>query len=354
MKIDEAIFRTVMDCKDQFSSTKMISVLYYNLFNEWAFNTYDITNDIIVDSSRPWNDDKMEDYDDIDIDFEKFHEKISKLGYVRCELDYDDVYINTDKKVVCFLSTHLVKCVCNKPENAKEIKEIKSCIEVLEDDKTVAEIGILVQRNGNFYIEDTEIDIMNIDVNETYNDDIPVDAINDFVENERNGLMLFYGEPGTGKTTYIRHLIQEHENKRFIILDSNLLYNITSHSLINTFIDKKNAIYIIEDCEKLLVSRDNEPNPIIAAFLNMTDGILANIINCKFICTFNTDLSNVDEALKRKGRLKLKYEFKKLAANKVKKILNDDNANDMTIADVVYNEKQNDYSNKQKRKIGFF
>ena len=34
-----------------------------------------------------------------------------------------------------------------------------------------------------------------------------------------------------------------------------------------------------------------------------------SIIKCKFICTFNTNIENVDKALLRKGRMKLKYEF---------------------------------------------
>ena len=352
MKLDEAIYTTVTE-GIEFDTTKLICMLYYNLFGKWPLNTFVINPEEIIDMSVPYNNEP--NYHDFPmIDLETFNDEIIQQCYVRCELDYDDVYVNQEKEIVLMLTNRYIRVVFGGDIiDLNTLTNLQSFIKLrdVQDDKI--EIGILVQRNGSYYVDDTEIDIMGIDVDRTYNDDIPEEAINDFVNKERNGLMLFYGEPGTGKTTYIRHLIQENRNKKFVILDSNLLYNITSHSLLNVFIDKKDAIYIIEDCEKLLVSRDNETNPIISAFLNMTDGILANIINCKFICTFNTDLSNVDEALKRKGRMKLKYEFKKLAADKVKKILNDDNANEMTIADVVYNEKQNDYSEKKKRKIGF-
>jgi SpoVK/Ycf46/Vps4 family AAA+-type ATPase len=194
---------------------------------------------------------------------------------------------------------------------------------------------------------------MDIDTSKTYNDDLPEDAIENFIENEKNGLALFYGEPGTGKSTYIRHLIQKYPKKNFIILDPNLLYNITSQSLLNQFISYKNAIYIIEDCEKLLVSRNVEQNPIMATFLNMTDGITALMINCKFICTFNTELKNIDEALKRKGRMKLEYEFKKLDKKKVQKILGSNYNEDMTIADVMYANDKITFSEKKKNKIGF-
>lgn len=147
--------------------------------------------------------------------------------------------------------------------------------------------------------------------------------------------------------------MQEYDDQSFCILDSNLLYNITAHSLLDVFVRNKDMIYILEDCEKLLVSRENETNPIIATFLNMSDGILASLIKCKFICTFNTNLENIDDAIKRKGRMKLKYEFKKLSPNKVKQLTGKDVSDGMTIADVVFISKDNDFSVKHSKKIGF-
>lgn len=351
-EMDAAIYRTSLACKDQICGVKAMYILYYNLFSEWPYNSWNISLKKIYEESRPWNDNPA-DHHFSDIDWDKFHNDIVELGYTRCEIDYDDVYINIFNKTVLLLKSNCVACVGNISEDNEELQKIKKILKPRNKKNDTIEVGILVERNGNYYVDETDIDIMKIDVKKTYNDDLPVKPIDDFIETEKNGLMLLYGEPGTGKTTYIRHLMQTHTNKKFIILDSHLLYNITSYSLLKTFIDEKNAIYVIEDCEKLLVSRENETNPIISAFLNMTDGILANVINCKFICTFNTELDNIDDALKRKGRLKLKYEFKKLASDKVDKILKTENNSDMTIADVIYSKHQNDYSSKKKNKIGF-
>lgn len=353
MNLDAAINKTIIECQDRFSSNKMASVLYYNLFNDWAYNAYEITDTAIIDSERPYNDNPYDELDSITIDVDKFHEEITELGYIHCSLDYDDTYVNLSERIIIVLSSSFVRCVCTivNPESDALIN-IRNCVHKRDIEENKVSVGILVQKNGSHFIDENELEKMNIDVNKTYNDDIPVEAIDDFIENDTNGLMLFYGKPGTGKTTYIRHLIQEHPNKNFVILDSNLLYDINSHSLLNIFIERKNSIYIIEDCEKLLVSRDNERNPIISAFLNMTDGILANVINCKFICTFNTDLENIDEAIKRKGRLKLKYEFKKLACDKCKKIESTVDES-MTIADLIHIKKENDFSKKSKKKIGF-
>ena len=209
----------------------------------------------------------------------------------------------------------------------------------------------MVRTSVGYTINYVSFNKVNVDVNKTYNDDLPLLAIDDFINKENTGLCLFYGEPGTGKSYFIKYLIQSY-NKDFIILNSDVLYDSTSNSLIIEFITNKNAIYIIEDCEKLLVARDNEHNPIISAFLNMTDGILAEVISCKFICTFNTDLTNIDKALLRKGRLKLKYEFKKLNKDKVS-IIAPELHEDMSVADLFNYKKENDYSKKKRQKIGF-
>lgn len=47
---------------------------------------------------------------------------------------------------------------------------------------------------------------------------------------------------------------------------------------------------------------------------------LCDSLNIKFICTFNSDLSSIDNALLRKGRLKVKYEFGNLTPEKTLKL----------------------------------
>ena len=55
----------------------------------------------------------------------------------------------------------------------------------------------------------------------------------------------------------------------------------------------------------------------------MTDGLLSDDLGIKFICTFNEDMKNIDQALLRKGRLVSKYEFKPLEAKKANAILSE-------------------------------
>lgn len=92
---------------------------------------------------------------------------------------------------------------------------------------------------------------------------------------------------------------------------------ITDASFIHLLIDYKDSVIVLEDCETLLEDRARG-NSRISALLNLSDGILGDSLNLKFICTFNADLTRIDPALLRKGRMKLKYEFKALTPDKVK------------------------------------
>jgi len=61
-------------------------------------------------------------------------------------------------------------------------------------------------------------------------------------------------------------------------------------------------------------------NISISNLLNISDGLLSYCLKSQIICTFNTDLSKVDPALLRKGRLMGMYEFKELEPAKASKL----------------------------------
>ena len=222
--------------------------------------------------------------------------------------------------------------------------------------KEDVEFGIAAMNAANtLYTTWYDYPYKEIDINLNYNDDLPYDKICNLIEKEKSSeLLLFYGEPGTGKSSLIKHLICKYPDTSFIFIDGTLLACTSQEKLMSYFLDNENTIFILEDCEKSLMNRDNNYNPVMPVLLNMTDGILGDVLGIKLICTFNTALSNIDKALLRKGRLSLKYEFKKLNKEKVKKILNDNTINsDMILADIYNIEEENDYSKKQTSKIGF-
>jgi len=197
---------------------------------------------------------------------------------------------------------------------------------------------------------------IDVDIDKNYNDDFkPVyNKLCHIIEEEdKPGLVLFYGEPGTGKSTILKHLISKYPEKDFVFIDDQLLMHASPEKLLSYFLESQNTIFILEDCEKALTSRDKGYNPVMSTLLNLTDGIIADVLGIKLICTFNTNLNNIDKALLRKGRLSLKYEFKKLDAEKASKLLGAIQTTPLSLADIYYYKEENDFSKKIERKIGF-
>lgn len=195
-----------------------------------------------------------------------------------------------------------------------------------------------------------------LNIEDNYNDDfIPAyERICEIIEDEEKAsLMLFYGSPGTGKSTIIKSLITKYPDKEFVIMDGSMLANVSQEKLMSYFLDNPDTVFILEDCEKCLMSREHYINPVMPVLLNLTDGIISDVLKIKFICTFNTALSQIDSALTRPGRLKLKYEFKKLTKEKASKLLGHEATKEMSLAEIYNINQENDYSKKETKKIGF-
>ena len=163
---------------------------------------------------------------------------------------------------------------------------------------------------------------------------------------------MFYGIPGTGKTSLIKSIINDNHNIDFIFIDSSLCKSISVGQFLEFLNENRNSVIVFEDCEKLLESRDTGLNGSIGTILNLTDGIMAESMKIKFICTFNCELSKIDKALLRKGRLSLMYEFHELSLDKVKEIYKDATG-PMTLANAYNADVKNDYSSKNTKKLGF-
>jgi len=188
----------------------------------------------------------------------------------------------------------------------------------------------IAQGNGMFSLIKQNISekkLEGFDVKKLYNDDfIKEDAkIKKFIsDQDRSGLVILHGEKGTGKTTYIRHLINAYPDRKFVFVPSGLITLLGEPSFGSFLLSLNNTVIILEDCENAIRDRKSSligSGSAVSLLLNMSDGLLSDDLGIKFLCTFNEDTKNIDSALMRKGRLVSKYEFKPLAADKANIIL---------------------------------
>jgi len=76
------------------------------------------------------------------------------------------------------------------------------------------------------------------------------DQFNQF---KQDGLVLLHGLPGTGKSTYIRHLVSLLK-KRVIFLPLSIASRLDTPHVLPLLIQNPNSILVIEDAEELLTS----------------------------------------------------------------------------------------------------
>lgn len=175
--------------------------------------------------------------------------------------------------------------------------------------------------------------------------------------NKNKGLILFHGKPGTGKTTLIKFLINELSDKKQIIyMPPDMVNELSNPKFLPFLISHQNSILVIEDGESVIKSRKGGQNQAVSNLLNMADGLLSDALNIQVICTFNCGITDVDEALLRKGRLIAKHEFKALSKEDAQLLLDSLNVDykatkEMTLADI-YNYQDQNFE-EEKKNVGF-
>jgi len=323
-KFIELLDKTFVDNKKVFKKTYydkqnndfITQTLIVEIKNEYVF-CIDVCflSDIIsldVKSNSEFNEDLVDEFDYVDVIKQTIKNKPR----------------NPDDKCVISDIT-ILSPVVTEAELIKKLFNIVTESSFYFENKTIS-IEMVATSRGELYTEDFVLDEKFVNLN---NYDLHYgDGFLDFyqelkkkLKESTKGLVLLHGEPGTGKTHFIRQIIKDltTENVKILYFPPTMVDSIIDPSFIN-FIsnwsssnDGKKGVILIEDAEPLLESRQNSRNIGITNLLNVTDGILNDILKIQIIATFNTKLENLDSAILRSERLIARKEFSKLTKEQI-------------------------------------
>lgn len=162
-----------------------------------------------------------------------------------------------------------------------------------------------------------------------YGDDFP-DWATDFAARlscRHSGLTILEGSPGTGKTSFLRHLMGILEKShRFYFIPSSAVESIGSSEFVGFWhreqCSHKNRqfVLVLEDAEEALMSRANDNRSLVSSLLNITDGLVGDFLKLQVVCTINCKAQEIDKALRRPGRLLAHRIFRRLGYQEAQRL----------------------------------
>lgn len=230
-----------------------------------------------------------------------------------------------------------------------------------EKEKKKSNIKLIKSDMGHLDTEDFDLLIPNMDLELNYGEDFLkihetiVDKLN---TNNGKGIILLHGDPGTGKTSYIKYVTSLIKGKDILFIPPSMAEMLSEPSIIPFLMEHKNSILIIEDAERVISDRENNGSSAgVSNILNLTDGILGDCLSIQIVATFNMKREKIDSALLRKGRLIAEHKFEKLTIENTRKLLKYLNKErtileGMYLSDI-YNIDVEVFKSKKTSKIGF-
>lgn len=339
--------------------------LFYELFNRLPSMRevkYKVNREFLEDVKQQYQHEEMFDlfdyiyYEDTDNEKEEEQDGTTPLQKEECQC-----YIVCKKNLLVKYTEGHVSIAYSDIDEAEiaQLKELGNKHRRIKDE--LNNLFVVIYEHNYYSLKQSHINHTDIKIDHHYNDDfMPIaQNIETFLTSDNSsGLVILHGKQGTGKTSYIRYLLNQGK-KKMLYMSGDLVEKLSDPSFISFIRRQNDSIFIVEDCEELLATRNgsNRMNSGLINILNISDGLLSDELCIKFICTFNAPLKDIDEALLRKGRLVARYEFSDLAVEKVNKLIKEEGLDipeqnkPMSLAEL-YNYEGKDFTLGRK-KVGF-
>lgn len=129
-------------------------------------------------------------------------------------------------------------------------------------------------------------------------------------------ILLLIGPPGTGKTTFIRGMLQHCEASAIVSYDAAVL---EKDFVFTNFIESDKSLLILEDADLFLKSR-KDGGTMMHKFLNVGDGLVTTRGKKLVFSTNLPSIKDVDDALIRPGRCYDILHFDELTHDEAEKL----------------------------------
>jgi hypothetical protein len=365
----------------------------------------DYSTTLFIEESEKCN---FQYYKSIGLNIENFNANdfIKKLGFTRLLFSWSSSQVNElyfGSEILLAKNDNIISRINASALSSSKVVSVTLKLSSSSENKLEEIVEIIKKLHFERKTEDNKISVSFTSIGksgtyQTYNRQIEAPSFNEIVGNyngdtlksiiklkdgnmEHSGkLLLFHGEPGTGKTYMIRALARHLKEKCdfFYILDPEQLFNNMSYMTSLILEDGKNEVenpngithtnceakykfIILEDADEFITEdAKSRTGQALSRLLNISDGFIGQGLKIIFLVTTNEPLNKVNRALSREGRCGAIIKFNKLSKEESikwldKREIKNQVSKDMTIADLysMINEKRIGTNEMKEKKVGF-
>jgi hypothetical protein len=151
--------------------------------------------------------------------------------------------------------------------------------------------------------------------------------LNEQLKSRDGGTTILRGEAGTGKTSFIRHLLAKlWKTNRFYYLPAAACRFLSGPDTVSFWVNESRKapdakkVVVLEDAEEVLMERGADNRQEVSVLLNAADGLLGDFLKMHVIATVNAPIERLDPAVVRPGRLLAYHDFKRLSRDQAQRL----------------------------------